>query len=867
MPDAESALSSAYTARKNRLLASILVVGVLACAGGVYTFYGLALSQARLQLSTIAKNYARVLETAATSKSGGLLPILEHSKAYTPAVQTLSGIAVHFDYGKLADNLITVYPDGRSSEPLHFSTESPVAQPMRLALEGRSGTIVADSRDGGRVLAAYEPVSSLGIGIVLKVDLDEIRAPFAMAATVAGPIVLFTVLILQILVLRLANPLIHELDYVHDCNDFLEEANTQAVITVDRRGDIQSLNPVCEEVFDSDRYSLDGAHVSRLLPAILPGSSSREIVEYLARHGNEIEGRRADGTVVCLRHGETGLGHGAKEGAVLLLDHLGRAEEKETQNTRLRAQNTFVAQVSAEAVLSTEAGVTYRRVAHELVSLLGVSACALWEADADGTTLLLRSASDSSFGAVDQRRVPAGVSSQAGYALLKSQSLWVEDYASENRFAFPDINPESSYISGLSVIVPGRSAPFGVLSVHSRIKQRFTLDESRLLQSIANLVALAHQRSEARRQARLYTAAFDCGSDAAALLDVHGILRSVNSTFEAVTGFSKSEAVGRNLRFLGYNPNEHWLDQAAARSLAEGKAWQGISINRRRDGSILPTLRTVAPVYDSSGGFDGYVVILRPDSERFRIQNNVSSRAGKTQADRGARGLLDAATKHAHTVASKVSFGNGHNPDAAANATGNVQGSAASRSLRILVAEDNTASQELALNQLRALGYEGEVVANGFDVLDALERQRFDLVLMDCAMPELDGFEATAEIRRREADGAHTIIIAMTAHNLEGDRERCLDAGMDDYLAKPISTAQLAAMLAQWIPSEIAETLTIDGELGRTRCASSEAADRLNPLRTDHDSHAAAADAAEGDGQKALESGAGSDSAKSDDCI
>jgi len=824
-PDSESALLSAYIARKNHLLASILIVGVLACAGGLYTFYALALSQARLQISTIARNYARVLETAASSKTGGLEPILEHSNAYTPAVQTLSGIAVHFDYGKLADNLITVYPEGRPAGSLHFSTESPIAQPMRLALEGRSGTTLADDRKGDRVLAAYEPVPSLGIGLVLKVRLDEIQAPFVMAATVAGPIVLFTVLILQILVLRMANPLIRDLEFAQKHGAFLGDSNTQAVVTINARGDIASVNPRSEAVFASDSYSLEGAHISRLLPAILPGSSSREVVEYLVRHSNELEGRKADGTMVCLRHRETAIGRGAHEGAVLILDHVGRADEIETQNTRVRAQNSFVTQISAEAVVSSEAGVTYKRVAHELVSILGISACALWQAEADGTTMVLRSASDSSFGAVDQRRVPAGVSSQAGYALLKNQSLWVEDYTHENRFAFPDINPESSYVSSLSVIVPGSSKPFGVLSVHTRIKQRFTVDENRLLQSIANLVALAHQRGEAHRQARLYTAAFDHGSDAVALLDVHGTLHAVNSAFEVVTGFSKSEVIGRNLQCLGYNPNEHWLDQAAARSLAEGKAWQGISINRRRDGSILPTLRTVAPIYDASGGFDGYVVVLRPDSERFKIQESVSSRASTTRANGRAQGLRDAATRHAYAAAIKA-----QPADCRTGSKTRSQETADPGPVRILVAEDNTASQQLAVNQLATLGYEAGVAVNGFEVLEALEQQRFDVVLMDCAMPELDGFEATSEIRRREADGAHTIIIAMTAHNLEGDRERCLNAGMDDYLAKPISTAQLAAMLAQWLPTEIAETLTLGGELRRTRYASSAAADRLEPL-------------------------------------
>ncbi len=116
---------------------------------------------------------------------------------------------------------------------------------------------------------------------------------------------------------------------------------------------------------------------------------------------------------------------------------------------------------------------------------------------------------------------------------------------------------------------------------------------------------------------------------------------------------------------------------------------------------------------------------------------------------------------------------------------------------RILVAEDYPLNQKLVRKLLERAGYACEVAGNGLEALEALERHEFDLVLADCQMPEMDGYQFTRELRQREArTGAHLPVIAMTANTLKGDRERCLEAGMDDYISKPLDVARLYSLIS-----------------------------------------------------------------------
>jgi len=122
--------------------------------------------------------------------------------------------------------------------------------------------------------------------------------------------------------------------------------------------------------------------------------------------------------------------------------------------------------------------------------------------------------------------------------------------------------------------------------------------------------------------------------------------------------------------------------------------------------------------------------------------------------------------------------------------------------MKVLLVEDNVVNQKVALGILKKAGIQADTAENGIQALEALEKNSYQLVLMDLQMPEMDGFEATRKIRNNGRSYCDIVIIAMTANALPGDREACIQAGMNDYIAKPVTPADLMQMLDRWLPKD-----------------------------------------------------------------
>ena len=247
------------------------------------------------------------------------------------------------------------------------------------------------------------------------------------------------------------------------------------------------------------------------------------------------------------------------------------------------------------------------------------------------------------------------------------------------------------------------------------------------------------------------------------------------------------EILVRRIQALGMSPSQAGTAEEALQVIQQRPAFDAVILNSRlRD---IGPMELAKRIRATPAGAFVRLILMSPQHKRLHAQARQA----------GINSFLNEPVREAQLREAFNSASDTENPFGTTHKISEIDRDLASRyPLRILVAEDNTVNQKVVLALLLKLGYQAEVVSSGVEVIWSLERQSYDLVFMDIQMPEMNGDEASRRIRQRWSDEERPLIIAMTANAMQGDREKCLEAGMDDYVTKPVSIRDLQSTLEHW---------------------------------------------------------------------
>ena len=297
------------------LLVSIMVtVSLVVATLTIYLLYDAAFSEERARLLETVRSQARLMEAIARFDAvysredhpGGwqaatLSQIIDAHKNYMGFGETGEFTLARREGDQIVFVLRHRHHDLEIPEPVPIHGKR--AEPMRLALSGKSGTIVGLDYRGERVLAAYEPVTMLQLGIVAKIDLTEVRAPFIRAGLVTGVVTIFVVAIGALLFIRVSNPIIHRLEESAAKTRAILDTVVDGIITIDERGMVESLNQAAERIFGFSASEVIGNNVNMLMPSPYREEHNDYLRHYRATGekriigiGREVTGRRKDGS-------------------------------------------------------------------------------------------------------------------------------------------------------------------------------------------------------------------------------------------------------------------------------------------------------------------------------------------------------------------------------------------------------------------------------------------------------------------------------------------------------------------------------------------------------------------------------------------
>jgi PAS domain S-box-containing protein len=721
------------------VLVSILsVVSVSVAAIAILILLHISIEQQRWHLAETARSHARFM--VAMARYGDTEAARRHDPDWLVATlawgKTSSSSPVAFgNTGELilgqreGDQIVFPVCQRRSGlfYPPPVALASAQAEPMRRALAGESGTLTGLDYRGAKVLAAYEPVEPLGLGIVVKIDLAEIRRPFIRTGAIAGLAVVVLVILGTTLFLLFSRLLRRRLMETRERFREMADHIKETFWLYDWYGQrVIYASPVYEQIWgrsledlyrDSNREWSESVHADDLEAA---RESFRRIAATGVSEAREYRITRPDGTVRWI-----------SDRAFPILDSNGKVlrmvgiaeditERKLSEEELLHAKNLAEeANLAKSQFLATMS----HEIRTPLNAIIGMTHLAL-SSDLDA----------------QQKKQLETVQSAADHLLVLVNDILDVSRIEAGRFELDAVAFSlRSALADTEKALAGRARGKGLglsYSISTETPDALTGDVHRLQQIVYNLVSNAIKFTE----------------QGGIEVEVEPETMSEDAVLLRIKVRDSGVGIPADMHEQIFN---RFSQADASTSRRHGGTGLGLAISRH----LVELLGGSIGVESTPGEGSTFTCTVR-----FELREPA---AGVTEK---APEQVEAAPGHP---------------------------------LKVLLVEDNLANQNLVVALLERKGHEVVVVGNGRQALDEYRQQPFDLIFMDVEMPGLDGLDTTRIIREQEqAGGGHIPIIALTAHAMKGDKERCFAAGMDDYVGKPIQIDQFYAAINRAISNQ-----------------------------------------------------------------